>query len=142
MTLTKQFHRPQSLRLAARHNMTADFSALLDASLTRLHPAHGVRQEVARVEGRAPTIEEALSLIQVTLSPSEDQRRHALRLAADLRMAGVAGREVARAVGVSETQLSRMLSTYPEAKVTRAGDVVFDDAAGRWVTPDSAATTA
>lgn len=122
--------------------MTHDFAALLDASLTRLHPAHGVRQEVARVEGRMPTVEEALALIQVTLSPSDEQRAAALRLAADLRMAGVAGREVARAVGVSETQLSRMLSAYPEAGVTRAGDVVFDDAEGRWVTPDAASTTA
>ena len=122
--------------------MTTDFSALLDASIARLHPAHGVRQEVARVEGRTPTVEEALALIQTTLSPSDEQRRHALRLAADLRMAGVAGREVARAVGVSESQLSRLLSTYPEAGVTRAGDVVFDSDAGRWVTPDSATRTA
>lgn len=56
-------------------------------------------------------------------------------------MAGVAGREVARAAGVSETQLSRLLSAYPEAGVTRAGDVVFDEQAGRWVTPDAATTT-
>lgn len=140
--MTKQLHRPQSLLPAARENIAYDLGVLLDASVARLAPTHRVRQEVTRVEGRTPTVEEALAAIRAVFSPTEDERAAALRLSADLRMAGVSGREIARAVGVSETQLSRMLSAYPEAGVTRAGDVIFDDAAGRWVTPDAATTTA
>ncbi|WKK61202.1 helix-turn-helix domain-containing protein [Corynebacterium sp. P3-F1] len=137
--MTRQFSRPASLLVAARQNMTKDLTDLDAAGKKRVFPAYKVVQECAKIEGRTPTVEEALAAIRAAMTPSEEERVAALRLAASLRMAGVASREVARAFGVSESQLSRMLSAYPEAGIARASDVVFDDATGRW-TLHSAAT--
>ncbi|SDS12635.1 hypothetical protein [Corynebacterium timonense] len=81
-----------------------------------------------------------MAALCTALAPTPAERAAALRLAASLCMAGVAGREIARALGVAETELSRMLTPYPEACVTRASDVVFDEHTQRWTAPDAAPT--
>lgn len=140
--MTKQYARPQSLLIAARQNALHDLQQLVLAGTRRLRPAHEAVTACKSVEGRFPTVEESLAALRAALTPSEEERAMALRLAADLRMAGVSREEVARAMGVSPSQVSRLLSAYPEAAVNRAGDVVFDQDQGRWVTPDAATKTA
>lgn len=90
--MTRQFRRPQSLLIAARENLAHDLGVLLDASVARLAPTHRVRQEVTRVEGRVPTVEEALAAIKATFSPTEDERAAALRRPAHGRSRGPRGR--------------------------------------------------
>lgn len=136
--MTKQYARPQSLLVAARENMLHDMNGLVLAGVRRTRPAYEVTTACKETEGRFPTIEESLEALRNALTPSDEERRMALRLAADLRMAGVSREEIARAMGVSPSQVSRQLSVYPEASVNKAGDIVFDAETGRWVTPDSA----
>lgn len=130
--MTKTYHRPASLLVAARQNLAQDLEMLTEVSIQKIKPHYGVARECKTLEGRVPTPEEGLAALHDILAASEAERAAGLRLAASLRMAGVASREIARAYGVSESQLSRMLSAYPEAGVTKASDVVFDDKAGRW----------
>lgn len=136
--MTKTYHRPASLLVAARQNMAADLEMLTEVSIQKVKPHYGVVRECKQVEGRVPTPEEGLAALHDILAASEAERAAGLRLAASLRMAGVAAREIARAYGVSESQLSRMLSAYPEAGVTRAGDVIFDEHTQRWTTHSAA----
>lgn len=136
--MTKTFSRPASLLVAARQNLAQDLDMLTEVAVRKVKPHYGVARECKTVEGRFPTPEEGLAALHDILAASEAERAAGLRLAASLRMAGVAAREIARAYGVSESQLSRMLSAYPEAGVTRAGDVVFDDGTQRWTTHSAA----
>lgn len=139
--MTKQFARSQSLLIAARQNLHKDIDSLVWATTRRIQPAHRAVVESEKIEGRVPTIEEGLAALRAALTPTEEERATALRIAADLRMAGVSREEIARAMGTSPGQVSRMLSSYPESTVTKAGQVIFDAAQERWVTPDSATAT-
>ena len=140
--MTKQYARPQSLLIAARENALHDLNSLVLAGVRPTRPAYAVVTACKETEGRFPTVEESLVALRAALTPSEEERAMALRIAADLRMAGVSREEIARAMGVSPSQVSRLLSAYPEAAVNKAGDIVFDQDQGRWVTPDAATKTA
>lgn len=129
---TPRSDRPNAVTDAALENGRRHTVEAAESLLTALTPALTVRAEVKKDAAYSPSFDELVAAAQAIATAHEKAVESLLDLAADLRMAGVQQREIARRLGMTEQALSAALSSRSWARVSSARELARSRT-GAWV---------
>lgn len=120
---TPRSDRPNAVTDAALENGRRHTVDAVESLLTTLTPALTVRASAKKDAAYSPTFDELVAAAQALATAHESAVESLLDLAADLRMAGVQQREIARRLNMPEQAVSAALSSRSWARVSRASEL-------------------